>query len=119
MKKLGKWLFKRKFVQWLLISLVELWLRFVFLTCKKIYDVPEATKAFMAGDEQGIVCFWHGRMIMQPFIKPPKRPMHVLISQHRDGGFITDIIARFNIQVVRGSRSKGGAEAMREMNHLE
>jgi lysophospholipid acyltransferase (LPLAT)-like uncharacterized protein len=118
MKRIGKWLFKRRPVQWLLIGLVEYWLRFVFLSCKKTYHIPEASRAFMDGNQQAIACFWHGRMIMQPFVKPPKRAMHVLISQHRDGGFITDIIARFNIGVVRGSRSKGGAEAMREMQQL-
>jgi hypothetical protein len=52
---------------------------------------------------------------MQPFLKPRRRPMYVLISQHNDGALITATMRWFGINSVRGSRKLGGAQAVRTM----
>jgi lysophospholipid acyltransferase (LPLAT)-like uncharacterized protein len=41
--------------------------------------------------------------------------MHILISDHRDGELITQVIRRLGFGVVRGSTTRGGARALREM----
>ncbi|MGO9596955.1 MAG: lysophospholipid acyltransferase family protein [Isosphaeraceae bacterium] len=41
--------------------------------------------------------------------------MHILISDHRDGELITQVIKRLGFGVVRGSTTRGGARALREM----
>jgi lysophospholipid acyltransferase (LPLAT)-like uncharacterized protein len=41
--------------------------------------------------------------------------MHILISDHRDGELITQVITRLGFGVVRGSTTRGGARALREM----
>lgn len=41
--------------------------------------------------------------------------MHILISDHRDGELITHVIKRLGFGVVRGSTTRGGARALREM----
>jgi lysophospholipid acyltransferase (LPLAT)-like uncharacterized protein len=43
--------------------------------------------------------------------------MQVLISDHRDGELIAQVIGRLGFGVVRGSTSRGGARAVREMKH--
>jgi lysophospholipid acyltransferase (LPLAT)-like uncharacterized protein len=42
--------------------------------------------------------------------------MHILISEHRDGELITQVISRLGFTVVRGSTTRGGARALREMS---
>jgi lysophospholipid acyltransferase (LPLAT)-like uncharacterized protein len=42
--------------------------------------------------------------------------MHILISDHRDGELITQVIRRLGFGVVRGSTTRGGVRALREMS---
>jgi lysophospholipid acyltransferase (LPLAT)-like uncharacterized protein len=41
--------------------------------------------------------------------------MQILISDHRDGELITQVVQRLGFGVVRGSTTRGGARALREM----
>jgi lysophospholipid acyltransferase (LPLAT)-like uncharacterized protein len=41
--------------------------------------------------------------------------MHILISEHRDGELITQVVKRLGFSVVRGSSTRGGVRALREM----
>jgi hypothetical protein len=71
-----------------------------------------------------ILSFWHERIALGP--RPwigmqrlvpalrPKRPQ-VLVSQHRDGVFIGEVVARFDLDMIYGSTSKGGSQALRTM----
>jgi lysophospholipid acyltransferase (LPLAT)-like uncharacterized protein len=43
--------------------------------------------------------------------------MQILISDHRDGELITQVVRRLGFGVVRGSTTRGGARALREMAH--
>ncbi|MCS6327382.1 MAG: lysophospholipid acyltransferase family protein [Nitrospira sp.] len=61
-----------------------------------------------------ILAFWHAQQLMMP-LAIPRLEAHVLISQHRDGELIRRIIARFGLDAVRGSSTRGGAEALRRM----
>lgn len=73
-----------------------------------------------AKGERIIVAFWHERLLMIPFVHPGvhrKRLATILISQHRDGEYITRIAWRFGLTVVRGSATRGGAQAFRQLVH--
>jgi len=41
--------------------------------------------------------------------------MQILISDHRDGELITQVVRRLGFGIVRGSTTRGGARALREM----
>lgn len=58
-----------------------------------------------------ILCFWHARMLLmpRPFVG---RPGYMLISEHRDGGYIADAMRLIGIDTVRGSSTRAGARAM-------
>jgi lysophospholipid acyltransferase (LPLAT)-like uncharacterized protein len=73
--------------------------------------------SFAERGEGFIGMFWHGRMLMLPFIYPGKR-ISILISSHRDGEIIANVMKRFGFELVRGSSSKGGTAALREMVSL-
>lgn len=77
----------------------------------------EIFRSFVDRQEGFIGAFWHGRMLLMPFAYPGNC-MHVLISSHRDGEIIANVMKRFNFGLVRGSSRRGGYEAMREMIHL-
>jgi lysophospholipid acyltransferase (LPLAT)-like uncharacterized protein len=64
-----------------------------------------------------ILSFWHAQQLMIPIgYRGPGA--HVLISQHQDGEIIARIIATFGHQAVRGSSTRGGAVALRELIRL-
>ncbi len=64
-----------------------------------------------------ILAFWHAQQLMMPLAFPGLEA-HVLISQHRDGELIRRIVARFGLDAVRGSSTRGGAEAFRKLIRL-
>ena len=66
---------------------------------------------------QLIIVFWHGQQLMMPLGYRGKFA-HILISQHRDGELIYRIINRFGYRSVRGSTTRGGAQALRKLVRL-
>ncbi len=64
-----------------------------------------------------IIAFWHSRQIMMPLCYGGSR-LFILISEHRDGELIHRIVRRFGFGTVRGSTTRGGARALRQMTRL-
>ena len=66
-----------------------------------------------------IYVIWHGRMLMAPWINARlrrtdrARRVTGLASRSRDGELVARYAARFDIGLVRGSSSRGGASAVR------
>src|SRR5262245_36675985 len=61
-----------------------------------------------------IYAFWHEGILL-PAYQYARRDIRVLISQHADGQLIAEICHRLGFRTVRGSSTRGGAEAVREM----
>ncbi|MFT8243011.1 lysophospholipid acyltransferase family protein [Roseomonas sp. BN140053] len=64
-----------------------------------------------------VASFWHERLPMMPMLwrlarrKFPSlaaHRAHVLVSRHRDGRAIGDVVSRFRLETVHGSTSRGG-----------
>ncbi len=64
-----------------------------------------------------IIAFWHGQQLMMPLAYRGKGA-HILISQHRDGELICRIVKRFGFGAVRGSTTRGGSLALRQLIRL-
>lgn len=64
-----------------------------------------------------ILAFWHGRQLMIP-LAYHGREVHILISRHRDGELISRIMSRFGYHSVRGSSTRGGTAALRQLIKL-
>ena len=64
-----------------------------------------------------ILAFWHGQQLMIPLGYRGLHP-EILISRHRDGEIIYRIIKRFGFGAVRGSTTRGGHEALRQLIRL-
>ncbi len=66
-----------------------------------------------------ILSFWHAQQLMVALeVERRGVEVEVLISQHQDGGIIANIISRFGHRAVRGSSTRGGALALRELIRL-
>ena len=61
-----------------------------------------------------IYAFFHEVMLFPAYYWPWPE-MHILISDHRDGELITQVIRRLGFSVIRGSTTRGGTRALREM----
>ena len=110
-----KRLLKHPATQSALAWLLSLFIRLVYITSHKTYDIDPAAQTYMRGEDNAIFAFWHGRMMMCPTVEPPKRKMHVLISHHRDGILISKVISHFGEATIAGSSSKGGSAAVKEI----
>jgi hypothetical protein len=66
---------------------------------------------------QYIIAFWHAHLLMMVKCRF-RTPISVLISQSKDGELIARTMAYFDVDSSRGSSSRGGSAAMREMIRL-
>jgi lysophospholipid acyltransferase (LPLAT)-like uncharacterized protein len=64
-----------------------------------------------------LYAFWHENILV-PAYHYGRRDIHVLISQHADGQLIAEACRHLGFRVVRGSTTRGGAEAIRQMLRL-
>jgi lysophospholipid acyltransferase (LPLAT)-like uncharacterized protein len=66
-----------------------------------------------------ILAFWHAQQLMVSLeLEYRAIEANALISQHQDGEIIARIISRFGHRAVRGSSTRGGALALRELIRL-
>lgn len=69
-------------------------------------------------NERYIGALWHNRLLLLPFVIRrylPARRGAALISPSGDGDLLAGLVERFNFEVVRGSSSRKGASAMRQL----
>ena len=59
-----------------------------------------------------IYAMWHGRILLLPYLYGWRRA-RVLASRSNDGDVVSKFVGRFGLEAVRGSSSRGGAEALR------
>lgn len=74
----------------------------------------ETVDEFSRQSQPIIIAFWHGRQLMMP-LAYRGRQASILISQHRDGEIIARIMHHFAFKAVRGSSTRGGMSALRQL----
>jgi hypothetical protein len=107
-QRLGAW------IVYLLISTVSLTLRFKWIDRSGYY----------VGKEPGpsIYCVWHNRLPLAmisyfSYIKKHNRSegLASMVSASKDGGFLVGVLECYGVQPIRGSSSRRGAQALREL----
>ena len=104
---------KREVISFLLPPIGYILIRLIFISCKKRYFLP----SLKLDDRPYIIAFWHGKILMQPFIykKLRKKPkVATMISEHFDGEIISRVIRYFNFESIRGSTKKGAIKVLKE-----
>lgn len=87
---------------------IALYIRLVHATSSWQTLGLEHPRQFWNVEQPFIAAFWHGRLLLMPPAWIVKKPMHVLISQHRDGEMIARTMDPFGIGTIRGSSAKAG-----------
>lgn len=101
---------KKDFLLYILPYLGAFLIRFIYFSCKKEYKIASSIPK-----EPFIVAFWHGELLMQPYLYKKVRKEHkiaVMISEHFDGEIIAKTVKRFKIDSIRGSTKKGAAKVL-------
>jgi lysophospholipid acyltransferase (LPLAT)-like uncharacterized protein len=112
--KLGKRLLASDTGQAVIAALAAGYIRFVHATTRWEWVNVEVGDRIIDAGGTGIVCFWHGRLLMMPTAQRGGAKFAMLISGHRDGRFIARAVARFGIRAILGSSTRGGTAAARE-----
>jgi lysophospholipid acyltransferase (LPLAT)-like uncharacterized protein len=84
--------------------------RVIALTCRFRFEVASNLPSTPA-----IIAFWHGELLMQPFLYQKCRKAHkvaAMISDHGDGELIAKLIEYFGFSTVRGSSRKGAVKVL-------
>jgi lysophospholipid acyltransferase (LPLAT)-like uncharacterized protein len=75
---------------------------------------PEPHRGLQGGV---IYTLWHGRLLPLTYLHR-KQDIATLISQSSDGEYIARVVERWGYTAIRGSSSRGGSGALREMVKL-
>lgn len=102
--------FLRSLALWLIPPIGTLLIRLIYLTNRKRFHLPN-----LIPSEPVIFAFWHGDLLMQPYLyyqfrTSPKA--NVLISDHFDGQIIARIMRYFKLGTIHGSTTRGGAKVL-------
>ncbi len=118
MKRLRKAFLRNRAVQSVLGALAALYVWLVRITSRWVYENEAATQEAWTGKTPVIIAFWHNRLFLMPYSWPSKATFHMLISSHADGRLIAKTVKWHGISTVKGSSSKGGTDALRQLVRL-
>ena len=85
-------------------------IKLLYFTSKKVWHLPENMP-----NEPVVFVFWHGDLLMQPYIyfKLRKKPnAKVIISDHFDGQIIAKVMTFFSLGTIHGSSTRNGAKVL-------
>jgi len=98
----------------LVSALAASWIRLTRAATRLRYLNRGALESLRQCGEPCILAFWHGRLFLMPYCYPG-REITILISEHRDGEYISRTMRRFGFATARGSTTRGGALGLREV----
>jgi hypothetical protein len=105
----------------LLPAVAALGVRALGVTLSVRSEGVEALRPLWQAGRPLIYAVWHGRILIVPWLNARfrrtdgARIVRVLASRSRDGELVAAFVRRFGMDVVRGSSSRGGAAALREL----
>jgi len=98
----------------LLSFLGSQYLRWVGATSRILWVNRSIRQELEKGGRGFLYAFWHGRQVFLAYLHRGDR-IRPLVSQSRDGELIAGVCRHFGIEPIRGSTSRGGLEALREI----
>jgi len=100
---------------WLVANTGAVVIRTLGATWRVRTENPELLERARGMGPQLIFSFWHGRLL--PLLLAHKNErIHVLASEHADGEMLGQTIRRLGYGHVRGSSTRGGMRALRELS---
>jgi lysophospholipid acyltransferase (LPLAT)-like uncharacterized protein len=68
----------------------------------------------LTGTPQYILAFWHAHLLLMLHSRY-RRPISVMISRSKDGEYIARVFDWYGVDAARGSSTRGGGAALREL----
>ena len=101
-----------KWIGFLGAILIRVWIGTLSVRCRFLGKDCLPSRAQIT--ERYIYAFWHENILV-PCESFPQRNILVLISQHADGEMIAQVCKHMGFGTIRGSSTRGGIKALREM----
>lgn len=92
-------------------------IRLLYATLRVRHWGLERIESLNRAGKNYIVSFWHAHLLLMVYCRH-RKPISVMISQSRDGELIARTMQRFSVDAVRGSSSRGGTGALRQIVRL-
>src|SRR5918997_906708 len=83
-------------------------------SCRYRTEGEENFRQFWREGKPVIFTLWHGRLLPCTHFHR-QQGIVTLVSQHRDGEYITRVVRKWGYTAVRGSTTRGGLEALPEL----
>ena len=102
---------RQKILVWIIPPLVFILIKILYFTCRKKFHINNN-----GAHTPSIYTCWHGELLMMSpayIYYTKRRSIDAMISQHKDGEFLSRVIHLFGGGTIRGSSSKGGLQALR------
>jgi hypothetical protein len=111
---------RRKVIAWLGPWFAYAIIRMLARTMRFEEINPEIPREFWSKGSSFIGTFWHGRLLMMPIIYKGKK-LGILVSPHRDGILLKNILKRFGFNLIEGTISitQTAFSAFRQMVRLQ
>lgn len=109
-KRVREPLAKSRLVKALLVNLLVAALRFVHWTNPLVKGSVKILGGPLLDREPVIVALWHGQHLLAPVFYPKERPLAAMVSRSADAELNASVLARFGVQIVRGSGGREGAQ---------
>src|SRR5688572_18531020 len=94
-----------------LLSLISaLFIRTLYATLR----VRHVREENISGTPRHILAFWHEHLLLMLHARY-RRPILALISQSKDGEYIASVFGYYRVEAARGSSTRGGEAALREL----
>ncbi len=100
------------FTGWMAARGISRWMS--TLDYRVVYHDPRVDPVHPEWSGQKIYVFWH-EYILFPLYLRGHCNLAMLLSRHRDANLLTHVARRLGFDFVRGSTTRGGASALREM----
>lgn len=98
------------------IRLVYVLLNLYAKTVRVRIEEKEIISDHLTAGGRVVLCCWHQRFFGGFYLpRMLKRPLAIMISQSSDGALVSGVVEHIGWITVRGSSSRGGREALREM----
>lgn len=94
--------------------LASMLLRLIHASVRVRHVHVERIESFNSAGKNYLLAFWHRYLLLMVFARY-RKPIVPMISRHKDGEYIARTMERFGSSSARGSSSRGGGAALREM----
>ena len=109
----------RKLLIRVLPPILTMMIRVVSRTVRWRIQVSDKARKLIDSGNPLVLAFWHGQIFLAAGafhrVFPEGSEIWTLISQHFDGEIIARTVKPFGVHSIRGSSTRGGREALREM----